>query len=84
MHPGKDMVESRLVDLCTVEPLHPPSHLLSILGISPDPEAVKATCAKFPGIPMAFGSGQYAKAEMDFLLEIFFSDTQKIPGKRCI
>lgn len=54
-----------------LEPLHPLSPIFSILTVGPDPEAIEATHAKFPEISVNFGSGPYAKAEMDFPKEIF-------------
>lgn len=54
-----------------LDPLHPLSPLFSILSMGSDPKAVEATCAKFPPISVNFGSGPYAKAEMDFPVEIF-------------
>ena len=67
-----------------LERLHLLSPLFSILSMGPDPEAIKATCAKFPAMSMNFGSGPYAKAEVDFSHGNFFSDIQKSPDERCI
>lgn len=66
-------------------PFHLLCPLFSILSMGPYPEAIEATCTKFPAISMDFGSGPYAKAETDFFpMKFCFSDTQKSPGERCI